>query len=67
MILPNGTEIEPSHYGQLPLSIKLTSKAKDAIVLPELKSSFLVSLSQLCDDECEIFSDGKKHTVHKDK
>ena len=44
IILPNAISVLPSEQGQLPLSNKLTERAKRAIVLPELRSSLLISL-----------------------
>ena len=67
IILPNATSVSPSEQGQLPLSNKLTARAKRATVLPELRSSSLISLGQLCDDNCNIILNKKKLTVYKDK
>ena len=52
--LPDNLTIAPSHIGQLPLSSQLSSKAKQSTVLPQLKNASLVSLGQLCDENCEI-------------
>jgi hypothetical protein len=38
--------------GQLPLSKKLSSTAQSAFVLDDLKTGTLISLAQLCDDDC---------------
>jgi hypothetical protein len=38
--------------GQLVLSDKLSSSAQSAFVLDELKTGTLISLAQLCDDDC---------------
>ena len=46
---------------------ELSSKAKQALVLPHLKSSSLISLGQLCDDNCNISLDKKDMLVYKDK
>ena len=50
--LPNSTKIKGHEAGYIPLSDKLTPKAKRARILPSLKSSSLISLSQLADDGC---------------
>jgi hypothetical protein len=38
--------------GQLPLSKKLSPTAQSAFVLDDLKTGTLISLAQLCDDDC---------------
>ena len=38
--------------GKLPLSDKLSSNAQSAFVLDDLKTGTLISLAQLCDDDC---------------
>jgi hypothetical protein len=44
-------------HGQFPLSSKLSPGAQSAFVLDDLKTGSLISLSQLCDDDCiAIFS-----------
>ena len=51
----------------MPLSIKLSKKAKDAIVLPDLKSLLLISLGQLCDNNYQVLLDKRKLRVYKNK
>ena len=48
----NGTAMPITVQGQLPLSKKLSSAAQAAFVLDDLKISTLISLAQLCDDDC---------------
>ena len=43
-----------STKGHLPLSSLLTKQAKEALLIPELRSSSLISLGQLCDDNCTV-------------
>ena len=52
--LPNGEIIHSTANAQLPLSPELSKCAKQALILPKLSSSNLVSVGQLCDDGCEI-------------
>ena len=52
--LPDKSTIQSSETGELPLPSSLSTKAKTAIVLPHLKSANLISLGQLCDDDCQI-------------
>ena len=48
----NGAVMRPTHSGVLPLSPLLSDKAQSAFVLDDLRTGTLVSLSQLCDDDC---------------
>ena len=48
----NGTAMPITVQGQLPLSKKLSSTAQAAFVLDDLKTGTLISLAQLCDDDC---------------
>ena len=57
--LPNAEPISSTLKGTIPLTSKLTSKARQATVLPNLHSSSLISLGQLCDDDCKIILDKK--------
>ena len=58
----------PTHSGILPLSPLLSNKAQSAFVLDDLKTGTLVSLSQLCDDDCiAIFSRFKVQILKQDK
>jgi hypothetical protein len=42
----------PTMVGQLPLSPHLSAAAQTAFVLDDLKTGTLISLAQLCDDDC---------------
>ena len=57
--LPNSKVIGLTAQDLIPLSNQLSQQAKDDIVLPDLKSSSLISLGQLCDDNCVITLDKK--------
>ena len=63
--LPNSQSISSTIQGTLPLSNELTSKAKIAVVLPNLTSSSLISLGQLCDDGCNINLDKDRMNIYK--
>ena len=52
--LPNNEMIASNERGQIPLSNSLSKDAKNAQILPKLASSSLISLGQLCDDDCII-------------
>ena len=64
--LPNNHSISSTQSGTIPLSNKLSTKAKEATVLPNLQSSSLISLGQLCDDDCKVLLDKKELNVYKD-
>ena len=64
--LPNNMSIRSTEKGNIPFSSKLSESAKDASILPGLESSSLVSLGQLCDDDCEILLNKKSLFVIKE-
>ena len=51
--LPDDDVIESSHTAQLPTNFSLPSAAAKTSILPRLSSASLVSLPQLCDNDCE--------------
>ena len=59
--LPDGCTIHSTHQGLLPLLPTLSPTAKTVSVLPSLHSASLVSLGQLCDDDCQVKLD--KHSL----
>ena len=65
VILPNPEAIAPSQRGQLPLSNNISTAAKDAITLPQLKNSSLISLGQLYDGDCSVMLNKKNLRVTK--
>jgi hypothetical protein len=52
--LPNADSIPSNVTGHLSLSPTLSTKSQHAAVLPQLKSASLISLGQLCDDDCTV-------------
>ena len=54
--------ITNSHVGILPLHQSLTNRAKQVQVLPKLTNSSLLSIGQLCDDNCAALF--RKHDLH---
>ena len=52
--LPDKTTLTPTHTGTLKISPHLSTRAQTATVLPGLKSSSLISMGQLCDDNCNV-------------
>ena len=60
--LPNAAKIQSTKKSLLPLSSKLTTKGQTGYILPDLKSSTLISTGQLCDDQCDVVF--RENTVH---
>ena len=65
MLLDTRT-IEPALQGRLFLSNKLSLQAQRVTSLPEIKGSLLISLGQLCDDNCTIVIDNIKMLAIKE-
>ena len=63
--LPNGEMIHATANAQLPLSSELSKFAKQTLILPKLASSNLISIGQLCDDNCEIILNKHELTAIK--
>ena len=65
VLLPNAQSIKSTTEGILPLDTSLSKIARKTMVLPQLKSSSLISLGQLCDDYCKLDLDKKSLKVIK--
>ena len=65
--LPNNTTITPSHKGVFQISNKLSTDAQQATVLPHLKNSSLISIGQLCDDDCNVELTKKELIANKNE
>ena len=52
MAVADGRIISPTKKAILPLSKKLTEKARIAFSFDNLKSGSLISIGKLCDDDC---------------
>ena len=65
VLLPNNELISSTKKGQLPLSNALSHNAQTAMILLKLASFLLISLGQLCDDNCAILLDKKKLVAFK--
>ena len=50
--LPNNTYISSTSIGELPFTAALSQSAKESLIFPELKNASLLSIGQLCDDDC---------------
>ena len=67
VLLPDADKISPSHQGALNIHEDLSNTACVGTILPNLKSSSLLSLGQICDDGCDILLNKKKLYALKDK
>ena len=67
VMLPNKVMITASQRGQLSLSDELSSPAQTAMILPQLKSASLISIGQLCDDECDVILNKRVLVAIKNK
>ena len=54
VLLPNNDSMTSTESGILPLSGHLNAAAKKAHIFSDLHSASLISLGQLCDDNCTI-------------
>ena len=63
--LPNGTYVSATEAGHLPLHPTLTSLATKTHVFPELTSSSLISIGQLCDDDCTAILNKQDLKIYK--
>lgn len=67
VILPNKMELKTNTVGTLPLSSSLTSRASLVNVLPGMTKSSLLSIRQLCNDDCTaIFNKYNLHIYKND-
>ena len=62
VLLPHNTELSATTVGSLPLSNMLSPVASTAHMPPGISNSFLLSIGQLCDDDCWAILD--KHFLH---
>ena len=60
VMLPDAETISSTLKGQLSLSTKISKIVQAATVLPALKSSSLILLGHLCDDNCTVIVDKTK-------
>jgi hypothetical protein len=64
----SGTSIPVTLKGNLPLSPKPSFTAQSASVLDDLQTGTLISLAQLCDDDCiAIFNECDVKILKNDK
>ena len=65
---PDNTSLPSVGTGQLPISQALSPAGRHAMIIPALKSANLISLGQLCDDNCNIvLTKSHLHTIKNGK
>ena len=67
VVLPNKKKLTANKAGNLPLALALQDRATMAHVLPGMTNTSLLSISQLCDDDCLAIFDKWKLNVYKHK
>jgi hypothetical protein len=67
VMLPNSTTIQATHAGQLPFHPSFSDKAKTAHVLDDITNSSLISIGQLCHDDCIAVLDKKLIKIFKNQ
>ena len=69
VILPDNSQLTSTHKGLIPIESKeLSQQAKTSTILKDLNSSSLISLGQLCDDNCQVLLTKKNiHIVKNNK
>jgi hypothetical protein len=65
-VLPNSSTIQASQAGKLPLHPSLLDNTTTAHVLDEITNSSLISIVQLCDDDCiAVFAKSENARIQK--
>jgi hypothetical protein len=67
VMLPDSTTIQATQSGQLPLHRSLSTKATTAHILDGITNSSLISIGQLCDDDCIAVLDKMKLKIYKNQ
>ena len=64
-MLLDSTSIHATHTGQLTLHDSLSAQSQKAHILDGITNSSLISLGQLCDDDCVAILDKQKIEIYK--
>ena len=67
IIMPYAGTLQANKHGSLPLPSTLSPAATITIIVPDLKSSSLLSLGQLCDSGYNVLLNKQKMYSIKDK
>jgi hypothetical protein len=65
VMFPDSTNMQATHSGQLPLHSSPSATAKTAHILDGMTNSLLISIGQLCDDDCVAALGKRKLQVFK--
>ena len=65
--LPNSSNIIVTHQGMLPFTNEISDAAKTVQILPQLTNCSLLSIGQLCDDNCWGLFNKKDLLIFKNK
>ena len=63
---PDSTTLLSAGQGNISISNKLTKQGTDALIVPGLCNASLISLGQLCDDDCQVLLQKHKLCAIKD-
>ena len=67
LLLPNNKKMSETITGNIPLAISLSAHEKKAHIFDGLHSDSLISLCQLCDDDCVAILDKNQINILKVK
>ncbi len=62
VLLPNGDTLQANKQAFIPINNNLSLQAQCTYIFPGLENSSLLSIGQLCDDNCQALFD--KHLLH---
>ena len=63
--LPNNTQVRATHKGTVHIHEDISAKASEVLVFPHIKNESLISIGQLCDDNCIVIFTKNKFYVTK--
>ena len=63
--LPNNTIVQASHKATITLHDNISKKASEVLIFPHLRNESLISIGQLCNDDCIIIFTKRKLFVTK--
>ena len=63
--LPNNTQVQATYRGTLPIHNNISKEASEVLIFPHLQNESLLSIGQLCDDNCIVIFTKKKFFVTK--
>ena len=63
--LPNNTTVQASHKATIKLHENISKMASEVLIFPNLQNESLISIGQLCDDDCIIIFTKEKFYVTK--